>query len=247
MACNAVVVLDFAKVYAACDRGSGIRSAQFVEATDQQITIDEVQDFAELEVGIQTTFVINFPRTLIGKTKNEQIEELTRIAEEWVVSEEDRFVKVSQLVKINPIFGSSSEFLSDPNLCFVLMPFHDDLKWLYDDVIKPTVEEAEMVCRRADEITGSRAIIHDIWKSLYESRLVIAVPTNRNPNVFYELEITHTIGKPTILISQREDMFPFDVYHIRMIVYENEPRAVKKLTEDLKKTIRDELNPKIRG
>ena len=103
------------------------------------------------------------------------------------------------------------------------MPFTADLTKIYQTFIKPTVERPEfnLVCRRADDVKSNRAIIQDIWKSLCEARLVIAVLSGLNPNVMYELGVAHTLGKETILIYQRgEDIkFPFDLAHIRRIEY----------------------------
>jgi hypothetical protein len=39
----------------------------------------------------------------------------------------------------------------------------------------------------------------DVWNSIYSSSIIIADCTGRNPNVFYELGIAHTLGKPVIL------------------------------------------------
>ena len=45
-------------------------------------------------------------------------------------------------------------------------------------------------------------IIEDIWKSINEAKFLIADVTGRNPNVFYEIVVAHTIGKSVIIISQ---------------------------------------------
>src|SRR5262249_48384525 len=156
-------------LHIACERAAGVPSAAWSEAPGENITAAEMLETAELDMGFQAPFVIRFPRTLLDRSRDDQTEELTRIAEAWVASEEERFSRMQNLVKINPIFGPSGAFLLDPHLCFVIMPFQDDLNWLYDDIIKPSVEEAALVCRRADEIRGSRVIMHDIWKSLCEA------------------------------------------------------------------------------
>jgi hypothetical protein len=51
----------------------------------------------------------------------------------------------------------------DPQLCFVLMPFKDPFNGYYEQLIKPTVSAARLVCLRADEIYGTRPIVKDIW------------------------------------------------------------------------------------
>jgi len=43
--------------------------------------------------------------------------------------------------------------------------------------------------------------------------------TGRNPNVFYEAGIAHTLGREVILITQNEQDIPFDLRHRRYIRY----------------------------
>ena len=147
----------------------------------------------------------------------------------------------SQLVRINPLFGPV-DFVPEPAMCFVLMPFTPELDQVYLSVIKPTLETLGMSCRRADEIRSNRAIMHDIWKAICESRLVIADLTTANANVFYELGIAHTIGKETLLLSQREDKFPFDLYHIRRILYDNTAAGGQRLARELAETAKTILS-----
>ena len=45
---------------------------------------------------------------------------------------------------------------------FVLMPFDADLKWVYDDLIKPGFEPAGYTVRRADDINSQQNILKDI-------------------------------------------------------------------------------------
>jgi hypothetical protein len=55
--------------------------------------------------------------------------------------------------------------------------------------------------------------------------------------VFYEIGIAHTVGKPVILISQEKDDMPFDLEHMRFIVYSDSPEGLKALDNQLKKAI----------
>jgi hypothetical protein len=89
----------------------------------------------------------------------------------------------------------------DPKLCFVLMPFGDPFDGYYEQIIKPTVESAGLHALRADEVYGTTAIIRDIWESIWRARIVIADVTGKNPNVNYELGLSHALAVPTILIT----------------------------------------------
>jgi predicted nucleotide-binding protein len=89
--------------------------------------------------------------------------------------------------------------------------------------------------------------MQDIWKSICEARLVIADLSDFNANVMYELGISHTVGKDTILLCEKSEddvKFPFDLTHIRRIEYKNEISSTKKLEMDLIETIRSVLSGK---
>ncbi|GIU71227.1 MAG: hypothetical protein KatS3mg003_1261 [Candidatus Nitrosocaldaceae archaeon] len=71
---------------------------------------------------------------------------------------------------------------------------------IYREQIKPTVEELGFKCIRADD-TFSPISILDIWSYILKSKVLIADITDKNINVFYEIGIAHTIGKPVIIIT----------------------------------------------
>lgn len=79
--------------------------------------------------------------------------------------------------------------------------------------------------------------MHDIWSAIFLADWIIADCTGRNPNVFYEIGIAHTVGKRVILITQDEKDVPFDVRHIRYFNYTFTPRGMKKLEESLTSTL----------
>lgn len=127
----------------------------------------------------------------------------------------------------------------DPNLSFVLMPFQPDMNEIYQDVVKPLVTEdpIKMKCLRADEIFSANEIMQDIWEKVLSARVIIADLTYRNPNVLYELGISHALGKRAILLTQDLQDVPFDLRYIRCIVYDRGTRGVEKLKHNLKETI----------
>ena len=63
----------------------------------------------------------------------------------------------------------------------------------------------------------------DVWRGIYGPRLVIADCTGKNPNLFYEIGMAHTIGKPVILITQKQQDVPFDLQATRYIRYQYTP------------------------
>ena len=143
-----------------------------------------------------------------------------------------------KIVRINPIFKGRDFYVED-NSCFVLMPFTTEyhLKEVYEDNIQTTVHNCGMTCLRADDILNNDAIIEDIWGQINKAKVIIADLTGKNPNVFYELGIAHTIGKEVIMISQNIDDVPFDLRYLRVIVYETTQRGTKFLQAQLTDTI----------
>ncbi len=53
--------------------------------------------------------------------------------------------------------------------------------------------------------------------------------TGKNPNVFYEAGIAHTLGKEVILITQSASDVPFDLRHLRYVSYLNNREGRKEL------------------
>jgi hypothetical protein len=65
------------------------------------------------------------------------------------------------------------------------------------------------------------------------SRIVVCDCSGRNPNVFYEAGIAHTLGRDVILITQNEHDIPFDLRHLRYIRYLNNSEGRSALRETL--------------
>lgn len=126
---------------------------------------------------------------------------------------------------------------------FVLMPFKPALTEVYQLVVKPAVERVTgFRCMRADDIYGPTAIMADVWKAIVDSKIVIADLTDRNPNVFYELGLAHAMGKPVVMISQSLDDVPFDLRHLRVLLYTNTDSGRKGLEGQLWDTLGVLLN-----
>ena len=98
-------------------------------------------------------------------------------------------------------------------------------------------ESRGMSCHRADDIWKENAIIQDIVSLISRSRIIICDCSGRNPNVFYEAGIAHTLGKDVILITQSGDDIPFNLRHLRYIRYLNNREGI----EDLVKKVSDRI------
>lgn len=128
----------------------------------------------------------------------------------------------------------------DRRHCFVVMPFGDeDLQVVYEDYLRPTVEETcGLRCERGDDVFGSNIIMDDIQDSIDRADLVIADLTRRNANVFYEVGICHALDKQVLLLAQSMDDVPFDLRHRRVLLYEYTPRGVQRMATALEQHIR---------
>lgn len=117
---------------------------------------------------------------------------------------------------------------TEKNRCFFLMPFSDSFDIVYGTV-KDILMESGFVCNRVDEITDSKPIISKILVEILRAQYVIVDLTGCNPNVFYELGITHTFkdSQNVLLIKQKDTVAPFDIKHLQYREYS--PHNLKQL------------------
>lgn len=130
--------------------------------------------------------------------------------------------------------------------CFVVSPIgeegsnirkHADM--VMDHILTPVLTKLDYEVIRADKISGSQSISKNIISNIVDADLIIADLTGHNPNVFYELAVSHTLAKPTIQLMQKGDKIPFDLSHQRTIVYELSLDGAAKAITDLDKFIND--------
>ncbi len=120
--------------------------------------------------------------------------------------------------------------MKDAKRCFVIMGFGTktdlatgrklNLDKSYQALIKPVVTGKGMICVRADEIPNAGPIDVPMYKELYTADIVIADLSTANLNAFYELGIRYGLRpRTTIVISEDQLCFPFDVNHIKINKY----------------------------
>ena len=163
----------------------------------------------------------------------------------------DRFSSIAEFVdalsqpdlsRISSIWGPLPQAINQHS-CFAIMPFGKvpGVQEVYRDHVVPVVESFGFEIFRADDMFGHREVIRDIWNAIGSARIIIADVTDRNPNVFYELGMAHTIGKDVIIITQNTQDVPFDLTHLRHIQYEYTPRGMKIFEKVLLETVRAAL------
>jgi hypothetical protein len=116
--------------------------------------------------------------------------------------------------------------------CFIIGPMADvegvgsraRLTRLKDQVIRPVLER---ITSGTDEsyriltpfdlgLEGGSAIVRDVIYNIDRADIVVADLTNGNPNVFYELGITHALGRPCVAVLQEGQPIQFDINAYRV-------------------------------
>lgn len=123
-------------------------------------------------------------------------------------------------------------------LVSAMMPFNREFDAVYQ-AIRNAAETVRLRCRRVDDIWENPAIIQDVVSLIDRSKVVVCDCSGRNPNVFYETGIAHTLGREVILITQHEGDIPFDLRHLRHIRYLNNREGLAQLTERLQARLAD--------
>ena len=153
----------------------------------------------------------------------------------WAVKDVDlyRFLNRNIRRRQRPsVFSITDHESIEPTLASAMMPFEAEFSDVYCS-IQQAAAGACLRCRRADDIWESAAIIQDVVALIDRSRIVICDCTGRNPNVFYEAGIAHTLGREVILITQSDHDIPFDLRHLRYVKYLNNAEGRGTLTEAL--------------
>lgn len=159
----------------------------------------------------------------------------------WAVKEVDlyRFL----LKNIRPrrqrptVFELPEHEKIDAVLLSAMMPFDASFNGVHT-AITQAAEDTGLRCRRADDIWEAPSIIQDVVSLIDRSKVVVCDCSGKNPNVFYEAGIAHTLGRDVILITQNEYDMPFDLRHLRYIKYLNNGEGLVALKQKLADRIR---------
>lgn len=127
--------------------------------------------------------------------------------------------------------------------CFVIMPFsqttnvHTETYWtMFFEIIKRIMEQLDYDCCRSE--VGPYKLFANIVDKIESCDVAVAVLTDFNANVWYELGIRHTLKSPTIMLLQQGQKAPFDVSDHGIIFYDDSIG----IEQDLKTKIADYLD-----
>lgn len=142
-----------------------------------------------------------------------------------------------------------SDFIAEIELptAFIVMQFSSPYDELYSHVIKDACNAFTIEAVRADEIYGPGIIIKDVIERISRSQVVIADISPPNPNVYFEVGYALALGKPIILLAQRQQpdtKLPFDLSAFRVLLYDDSIGGKAKLEEGLRNHLKEILgNP----
>lgn len=134
---------------------------------------------------------------------------------------------------VAPVFGRPHR-LEEKVDVFVLMPFDTKMEKVYTNHIKKIGDDLGLSVKRADDNFSPAPFMEKVWDGICAAQLIIADCTQKNPNVFYEIGMAHTIGKKVVLITRSEKEIPSDIKHYDYIPYVYDPEGVDQLINKLK-------------
>ena len=172
-------------------------------------------------------------RTPVGEIKETDLSSKIRMAFGGMsLSEVAMLSRHSNGMAVAPVFGRPSLPEEKINV-FVLMPFKAKMEKVYTSHLKGMVEELGLTIRRADELYSPRPFMEKVWGGICSAQLVLADCTEKNPNVFYEIGMAHTVGKKVVLITRSDKDIPSDIKHFDYIPYIYDPEGIGALIEKL--------------
>lgn len=124
---------------------------------------------------------------------------------------------------------------------FVIMPFEEQFFEVYE-MLKIKLG-ADFEFSHAGEEGNQQNILSDIIRPIYEADVALADLTGLNANVMYELGISHTFNKKTIIITQ-DDLakLPFDLKQYRAKDYSTNYIKFEQLINYLKHNLDGAIN-----
>ena len=125
----------------------------------------------------------------------------------------------------------------EDDLVSVMRPFDPGFKKL-QIALDETCNALGLRCLDVNQVWNETEIIQDVFSLIYRSRAVICDFSNRNPNVFYEAGIAHTLGRAVIPIVQNPKDIPFDLQHHRYVHYLPNSEGLGVLKEQVTKRIK---------
>ncbi|GAB2564407.1 hypothetical protein [Spirosoma aerophilum] len=178
--------------------------------------------------------------SIISKDSNNLNEIRNYLSEKYSTPAVSDFISTAHSEVPKKMISFAPQVFQIPNspqnekLVSVMLPFKLGATF---DAIKKACDDLSLDCKKADDIWVNTTFIQDIFELIFTSHVVIADFTDKNPNVFYEVGIAHTLGKTVIPITQSIADVPSDLGHHRALKYLPNEQGYKDLTAELKKRL----------
>ncbi|MCZ7401185.1 MAG: hypothetical protein O8C61_03080 [Candidatus Methanoperedens sp.] len=179
----------------------------------------------------QVNQLLKSQNLIVEKDKNTGNVTLCKVIDGFVSTSTD-IKEVKKVITFSPSVFTIPKKPVVNNLVSVMMPFAME----FDNVLETTkaaCSNTNMRCNRVDDLWNNSTIIQDIFELIYCSSIVIVDFTDKNPNVFYEAGIAHTLGKNVIPITQNIEDIPFDLRHHRVLKYLKNKEGLQELKNSL--------------
>ena len=110
--------------------------------------------------------------------------------------------------------------MSNPQKCFLIMPFRPEFTYFHLYIKKYLLEKYGLIVERGDNDILTKPIMEKIRDQIIKADIIIADISYGNPNVFYEIGLAHAFGKAVIFLTQDEPKdAPVDVRQFEFIQY----------------------------
>jgi hypothetical protein len=117
---------------------------------------------------------------------------------------------------------------------FVLMPFAKAYDGLFE-YIRTAAAAAGAKAERVDHQRFEKDVLQQIFGQIESAHAIVAVMTGESVNVYYEVGFANALGKHLLLLTA-EEKIPFDVAHMRHLVYRTLDQQPSVLSDPAKFT-----------
>ncbi len=129
---------------------------------------------------LKDCYYYEFDRRLLEEENNEEILMIIKEkAKEYEELEYELIRKERSILNISPKVFKNTNIEVKQDYCFVLMPFNEEMKEIYEDCIKVAVANCGMNCERADDIFHNTSIMEVIWTKICSAEIIIADLTGK--------------------------------------------------------------------
>ena len=208
-----------------------------------KIGIDELKKLGwELEIGDW-----DFSRTHWALKDVDLLQELSVASVITEQSREKSYFKNYHIVEentntiVHPKVFRIPKSEVEEDLVSVMRPFDSSFNSV-QTTLKEACNSLKLNCYDANEIWKESEILQEVFSLIYRSKVVICDFSDRNPNVFYEAGIAHTLGREVIPIVQNPEDIPFDLRHHRYIKYLNNSEGLNELKIEVVKRLKTLFN-----